>query len=246
MKPHHHMCTYLLILVILCLLSSYSLAVWCGGRQCPYRDRCCPRNLVGSTNRCYNPNINACSTDLYSRGRNCVCARGNQCCRGKCFNPDQFYCSGSGVIIRKGVWCAGVRCGSGQKCCLKVTYDPGQCYSSWQRCVTDKYWTRYKCVCASGRQCCAGRCFNPSTHQCTNGSIKVKGVRCGNTSCPSGQKCCNNHIWPSSVCYPSWKYCVRDVFWGTNCLCNKGESCCSARCFRTSTYRCVRGRIVRK
>ncbi len=236
----------LVVLVLLCLLSGYTLAVWCGNLNCGRRDKCCTRNLVGGYNRCYNPNTRSCMTDLYTRNRNCLCARGNQCCKGKCFDPDQYYCAG-GVVRVRGVRCGNVRCGVTQQCCKKVTYDPGQCYTSGrQSCVKDKYWTKYNCVCPAGRQCCAGRCFNPSTHQCSGGSVKSKGLRCGNTSCASGQKCCNNHVWPSSVCYQSWRYCVKDVFWGTNCICDKGQSCCAARCFNTSTHRCVSGTIVKK
>lgn len=216
----------------------------CGNLNCGSGDKCCSNNWVGGYYRCYDPSKYTCRPDLYNKHKNCLCSKGDGCCKGTCFDTKHYYCD-HGKVKKKNL-CGDEQCKSWEKCCLKVTWEPGQCYSGNERCVHDQYWTKYNCVCWKGQGCCKGKCYYTSSHYCDKGKVKKK-PNCGHYNCKSWQKCCLKVTWEPGKCYSGNQRCVHDQYWTKyNCVCSKGQSCCKGKCFWPSTWKCSKGKLVKK
>jgi hypothetical protein len=81
-----------------------------------------------------------------------------------------------------------------------------------------------KCDCCRGLTCSGGRCR----------SSNDGGGSCGNTTCPSGQKCCTISGFPQCI-DPDFLHCCQSA------ICTKGWDCCGKFCCSSGWKCCGNG-----
>lgn len=73
----------------------------CGIFKCGKHDLCCHKNIIGTYyDVCYSPYTHVCITDDYYHKKHCLCAKGNGCCKGVCYNTDSYKCV-YGKVVQK-------------------------------------------------------------------------------------------------------------------------------------------------
>ena len=127
------------------------------------------------------------------------------------------------------------RCTRNRDCCGYPDRDvvcdalPSACDRSGDRCCGQPDAScSGKCDCCQGLTCSGGRC-----------RVGSDGDACGNTTCPSGQRCCSISGFPQCI-DPDFLHCCQSA------ICSKGSDCCGKGCCSPDQKCCGKGRCCPK